>query len=105
MIVPATAVSGAGVRVRRLLDASSISTVEAQVFLLAMDKVAQSAHDSFLVLCDSLSCLKTIQNPKFSNPLVLECQAAMTVVSVMDSFHMASVMIGRSLICEELAIL
>ena len=46
--VAAAASSGVRVRVRRLLD-MSVFTAKAQTVLLAMDEVAQSVSDSFLV--------------------------------------------------------
>jgi hypothetical protein len=64
--VAAAAVMESVVLVKRLLDHSSFSA-EARTILLVLGTADQSTYDRFAVLCDSLSCLKGIQNGKIAN--------------------------------------
>jgi hypothetical protein len=64
--------SGVSVRVRRQPDSSSIFMTEAQAKLLALDKVAQSAGDMFVVLSNALSSQEAIKYRKVSYLLLLE---------------------------------
>jgi hypothetical protein len=58
--------------VKRLPDHSSIFSAESRAVLLARDIMKQSCERRFLILSDSLSCLKSLENRNFQNPLILE---------------------------------
>jgi ribonuclease HI len=70
--VCAAAVTFGKVLVKRLPDHSSIFSAESRAVLLALDIMKQSCERRFLVVSDSLSCLKSIENRTFQNPLILE---------------------------------
>jgi len=70
--VAAAAMSGPTLLVNRLPNGSSIFSAEARGILLALSIMESSAHDEFLILTDSLSCLQSIQNRKLDHPLILE---------------------------------
>ena len=70
--VAAAAMSRIGTRVKRLPNDASIFSGEARAILLALDMAEQANSDKFLVMSDSLSCLQSIDNRHFHNPLILE---------------------------------
>jgi ribonuclease HI len=70
--VAAAAVSRLGTRVKRLPNDASIFSGEACAILLALDMAEQASSDKLLVMSDSLSCLQSIENRHFYNPLILE---------------------------------
>jgi ribonuclease HI len=70
--VAAAAMSRLGTRVKRLPNDASIFSGEARAILLALDMVEQASSDKFVVMSDSLSCLQSIENRHFCNPLILE---------------------------------
>jgi ribonuclease HI len=70
--VAAAAISRIGTRVKRLPNDASIFSGEARAILLALDMAEQAAGEKVLVMSDSLSCLQSIENRRFDNPLVLE---------------------------------
>jgi ribonuclease HI len=70
--VAAAAVCAGRVFVKRLPENSSIYSAEARAILLALDIICQSGSKQFLILSDSLSCLQSIENRRFENPLILE---------------------------------
>jgi ribonuclease HI len=70
--VSAAAVTFGKVLVKRLPDHSSIFSAESRAVLLALDIMKQSCERRFLILSDSLSCLKSLENRNFQNPLILE---------------------------------
>ena len=70
--VSAAAVAKGGVLVSRLPNHASIFSAESRAVLLALNIIEQSSCKSFLILSDSLSCLKAIENRKVHNPLILE---------------------------------
>jgi ribonuclease HI len=70
--VSAAAVTFGKVLVKRLPDHSSIFSAESRAVLLALDIMRQSCDRRFLVISDSLSCLKSLENRNFQNPFILE---------------------------------
>jgi hypothetical protein len=70
--VSAAAVKFGKVLVKRLPDHSSIFSVESRAVPLALDIMKQSCERRFLILSDSLSCLKSLENRNFQNSLILE---------------------------------
>jgi kelch-like protein 2/3 len=70
--VSAAAVTFGKVLVKRLPDHSSIFSAESRAVLLALDIMKQSCERRFLVVSDSLSCLKSVEDRNFQNPLILE---------------------------------
>lgn len=70
--VSAAAVTFGKVLVKRLPDHSSIFSAESRAVLLALDIIKQSCERRFLIVSDSLSCLKSLENRNFQNPLILE---------------------------------
>ena len=60
------------VLVKRLPNHASIFSAEAKAILLALDIVNQSSDNNILILSDSLSCIKSIENRNLKNPLILE---------------------------------
>jgi hypothetical protein len=72
---PAVAAAGMSrlvTRVNRLPNDASIFSGEARAILLALNVVEQARSDKFVVMSDSLSCLQSIENHHFCNPLILE---------------------------------
>ena len=70
--VSAAAVTKGTVLVSRLPDHASIFSAESRAVLLALNIIEQASCKLFLILSDSLSCLKAIENRKVQNPLILE---------------------------------
>jgi ribonuclease HI len=70
--VAAAALSRIGTRVKRLPNAASIFSGEACAILLGLDMVELTSSDKCLVMSDSLSCLQSIENRHFTNPLIME---------------------------------
>jgi ribonuclease HI len=70
--VSAAAVTEGKVLALRLPDHSSIFSAEARAVLLALKIIEQSPNKCFLILSDSLSCLKSVDNRNLQNPVVLE---------------------------------
>jgi hypothetical protein len=70
--VSAAAVAEWKVLVKRLPDHASIFSAEAIGILLALNIIEQSPGRHFLIISDSFSCIKALENRKFSNPLILE---------------------------------
>jgi hypothetical protein len=70
--VSAAAVTEGKVLALRLPDHSSIFSAEARVVLLGLNIIEQSPNKYFLILTDSLSCLKSVENRNLQNPVVLE---------------------------------
>ena len=70
--VAAAAMTGPTLLVNRLPNSSSILSAEARGILLALSIIESSAHDEFLILTDSFSCLQSIENRKLDHPLILE---------------------------------
>jgi hypothetical protein len=60
--VAAAAVAKGKVLVKRLPNHTSIFSAEATAIPLAIDIISQFPNDHFLVLSDSPSCLKSIEN-------------------------------------------
>jgi ribonuclease HI len=69
--VSAAAVTEGKVLSLRLPDHSSIFSVEARAVLLGYKIIEQSPRKCFLILSDSLSCLKSVENQNLQNPVVL----------------------------------
>ena len=55
---------------KRLLDGCSIFTAELHGILLALDLALNSNNDSFLIISDSLSALKILQNRKITHHIL-----------------------------------
>jgi hypothetical protein len=70
--VSAAAVTEGKVLALRLPDHSSIFSAEARAVLLGLKIIEQSPNKCFLILSDSLSCLKSDENRNLQNPVVLE---------------------------------
>jgi ribonuclease HI len=70
--VSAAAVAEWKVLVKRLLDHASIFSAETIGILLALNIIEQSSGRHFLIVSDSFSCIKALENSKLSNPLILE---------------------------------
>jgi ribonuclease HI len=73
--VSAAAVTKGTVLVSRLPNHASIFSAESRAVLLALNIIEQATCNHFLILSDSLSCLKAIENRKVQNPLILEILA------------------------------
>jgi hypothetical protein len=58
--------------VKRLPNHSSIFSAESRAVLLALEIMKQSCSRQFLIISDSRSCLKSLENRNFQNPLILE---------------------------------
>jgi ribonuclease HI len=56
----------------RLPDRASIFTAEIQAILLALDHIAKSSDNHFIIFSDSKSCLQAIANLKVEQPLILQ---------------------------------
>jgi hypothetical protein len=69
--VSTVAVTKGSVLVSRLPDHASVFSAESRA-VLALNIIEQSSCKLFLILSDSLSCLKAIENRKVQNPLILE---------------------------------
>jgi ribonuclease HI len=69
--VGAAAVTTNKVLVKRLPNHASIFSAEAQAILLAIDIISQSNNLQFLIVSDSYSCIKAIENRNLQNPLVV----------------------------------
>jgi hypothetical protein len=59
------------VLIKKLPDHSPIFSAEARAVQLALNINKQSSVRQFLILSDSLSCLKSLENRNFCNPLSL----------------------------------
>jgi ribonuclease HI len=70
--VSAAAVAEWKVLVKRLPDHASIFSAEAIGILLALNIIEQSPGRHFLIISDSFSCIKALENRKLSNPQILE---------------------------------
>ena len=70
--VSAAAVTEGTVLVSRLSDHASIFSAESRAVLLALNTIEQGFCKLVLILSDSLSCLKAIENRKVQNPHILE---------------------------------
>jgi hypothetical protein len=70
--VSAAAVAEWKVLVKRLPDHASIFSAEAIGILLALNIIEQSPGRHFLIISDSFSCIKALENRKFPNPLNLK---------------------------------
>ncbi len=70
--VGAAAVCGTSVITIRLPHEASIYTAEAKAILIALDIIAISDKNKFLILSDSLSCLASILSCNYTNPLIKE---------------------------------
>jgi ribonuclease HI len=70
--VSAGAVTEGKVLALRLPDHSSIFSAEARAVLVGLKIIEQSPEKCFLILSDSLSCLKSVENRNLQNPVVLE---------------------------------
>ncbi len=70
--VSAAAVTNRKILVKRLPNHSSIFSAEATAVLLALEIIEQSPGRQFLILSDSLSCLKALENRKLLSPVILE---------------------------------
>jgi ribonuclease HI len=70
--VSAAAVAEWKVLVKRLPDHASICSAEAIGILLALNIIEQSPGRRFLIMSDSFSCIKALENRKLSNPHILE---------------------------------
>jgi hypothetical protein len=70
--VSAAAVTEGKVLALRLPDHSSIFSGEARAVLLGLEIINQSPDKCFLILSNSLSCLKSLENRNLQNPVVLE---------------------------------
>jgi ribonuclease HI len=70
--VSAGAVTEGKVLALRLPDHSSIFSAEARAVLVGLKIIEQSPEKCFLILSDSLSCLKSLENRNLQNPVVLE---------------------------------
>lgn len=68
--VSAAAVTASKFLVKRLPDHASIFSAEAQAILLALDIIKQSNNQQFLIISDSYSCIKSIENRNSQNPLI-----------------------------------
>ena len=55
---------------QRLPSNASILTAEMKAIDLALDAIAESENDHFIIFSDSLSVLVSLQNKKMDNPLV-----------------------------------
>ena len=56
---------------RRLPNNASIFTAEIKAIDLALDAIAESEDDHFIIFSDSLSVLLSLENKKLDNPLVV----------------------------------
>ena len=56
---------------QRLPSNASIFTAEMKAIDLALDAIAESEDDHFIIFSDSLSVLLSLQNKKMDNPLVV----------------------------------
>jgi hypothetical protein len=66
--VSAAAVTFGKILVKELPDHSSIFSAESRAVLLALDIMKQSCERRFIILSDSLSCLKSLENRNFQTP-------------------------------------
>jgi Reverse transcriptase-like len=90
----AAAISRLGTRVERLPNDASIFSGETHAVLLALDMAEQASIDKFLVMSDSLSCLQSMENRHFYNPLILEI--IMRVHGLLSNDHNVTFMWLRS---------
>jgi hypothetical protein len=70
--VEAATVSRLGIRVKRLPNVASIFFGEAGAILVALDMAEQASSGKLLVMLDSLSCVRSIENRHSYNPRILE---------------------------------
>jgi ribonuclease HI len=56
----------------RLPNGSSVYTAELRAILLALKKIYQSQHNTFLIISDSLSSLEAISGRKITHPLLVD---------------------------------
>jgi ribonuclease HI len=70
--VAAAAVTRSSTLQCRLPDRASIFTAEIQAILLALDHIAKSSDNHFIIFSDSKSCLQAIANLKLEHPLILQ---------------------------------
>ena len=67
---------------QRLPSNASIFTAEIKAINLALDAIAESDDDHFIILSDSLSVLLSLENKNLDNPLVVNLSQKLHLLSI-----------------------